>query len=50
MSQSVGFSNNNNRVKLRWDYQGKRYNFNPGYDYNEAGLKYARIVAHQIEL
>lgn len=50
MPNIVSISNNNGRVKLRWGYKGKRYNFNPGYDHNEVGIKLARIVAHQIEL
>ncbi len=50
MPKTVSISNNNGRVKLRWGYKGKRYNFNPGYDYNEVGIKLAQIAAHQIEL
>ncbi len=50
MPKVVSISNNNGRVKLRWGYQGKRYNFNPGYDYDQTGIKIAQIVAHQIEL
>lgn len=47
---SVAVENSNNRLRLRWSYEGQRYCLALGLPYSLVNLKLAKKTANQIEL
>lgn len=47
---AVAIENSNNRIRLRWSFDGKRYCLALGLTHNSINLKVAQKVSNQIEL
>ncbi|AFY69167.1 integrase family protein [Thalassoporum mexicanum PCC 7367] len=47
---SVAIENRDNRIRLRWSFNGERYCLSLGLNYTQINLKAAQQVANQIEL